>query len=138
MPLKPENATQDEWDAAQRLCDAVNLHVQAQGDAVHGKYVAIRLSDGRSPDGALYDTRRDAARHQVNDPWCFYVMLHPGGIGLKEAWVVLSYARQAKKAGVIFAEEEPIVPQRLELGGSWLARHREAFSHSPTRGVSHG
>lgn len=139
MPLKPENATQEEWDAAQRLCDAVNLHVQAQGDAACGRYVAIRLSDGRSPDGALYDTRRDAASHQIDDPWCFYVKVNPGGIGVKEAWVVLSYARQAKRRGVIFSEEEAIVPQRLELGGSWLARHRAAFSPTSLRGTfSHG
>ena len=131
MPLKPELASQEEWDAAQRLADAVNLHVQAQGDAAYGKYVAVRLSDGRS-DGNLYDTRRDAARHQVDDPWCFYVKVNPGGIQLKEAWVVLGYARQAKRSGVVFSEEEAIVPQRLELGGSWTARQRLAMSPGGT------
>ena len=84
----------------------------------------MKLSDGSSPDGVLYDTRRDAARHQGGDPWCFYVKVCPGGIQQHEAWVLLGYARQAKKSGVVFAEEEPVVPQRLELGGSWLARQR--------------
>jgi hypothetical protein len=131
MPLKPEEATQEEWDAAARLRDSVNIHVTAQKEAATGKYVAVRLSDGSS-DGSLYDTRRDATRHQINDPWCFYVRIAHGGIGLKEAWVVLCYARQAKKAGIVFSEEEAIVPQRLELGGSWLARQRAALSPGGT------
>lgn len=126
-----ELATQEERDAVQRLCDAVNVHVLAQKSEAFGKYVAIRLSDGRSPDGALYDTRADAVRHQP-DPWCFYVKVAPGGIRPKEAWVVLGYARQAKKSGAVFQNEEPIVPQRLELGGSWLARQRMALSPGGT------
>lgn len=121
MPLKPEEATQDEWDAAARLRDAVNMHLAAQGDDAHGKYIAVRLADGSS-DGNLYDTRRDAARHQVDDPWCFYVKVCVGGMQITEAWVVLTYARQAKRRGVVFSEEEVILPQRLELGGSMTAR----------------
>lgn len=133
MTLKAFSAaTQEEKDACQRLCDAVNLHWDALGEQAHGKYVAIRLEDGRSPDGALYDTRADATRHQGNDPWCFYVKVNPGGIGLTEAWVVLGYARQARQAGVVFAEEEPVVPQRLELGGSWLTRQRAALAPGGT------
>ena len=128
MSLKNlETATQEERDAVQFLCDAVNLHWHALGDEARGKYVAIRLADGKSPDGTLYDTRADAARHQP-DPWCFYVKVNPGGINPSEAWVVLGYARQAKKAGAVFQNEEPIVPQRLELGGSWLTRQRKALS----------
>jgi hypothetical protein len=117
-----ELATQEEKDAVQHLCDAVNLHWDAVGADAVGKYVAIRLADGKSPDGALYDTRRDAVRHNIHDPWCFYVKVNPGGIQPREAWVVLGYARQAKDAGAVFQNEEPIVPMLTELGGSWLAR----------------
>lgn len=115
-------ATQEEKDAVMRLCDAVNVHIDAIGSEAFGKYVAVRLEDGRSVDGALYDTRADAVRHTPHDPWCFYVKVNPGGIQPREAWVVLGYARQAKKAGVVFQNEEPIVPMMLEHGGSWLAR----------------
>mgnify|MGYP001548895548 CR=1 FL=1 len=122
MPLSPENATEEEWSAARRLRDAVDLHLQAQGDGAHGKYIAVRLEDG-SHDGNLYDTRADAVRHQINDPWCFYVRLSVGGMQLMEAWTVLLYARQAKTRGIVFAEEEVILPQRLELaGGDTAAR----------------
>jgi hypothetical protein len=128
-----EHATDEEKTAVQHLCDAVNLHITAQGSEAYGKYVAIRLADGKSPDGALYDTRRDAARHNASDPWCFYLKVSPGGINKMEAWVVLGYARMAKKSGVKFAEEDPVVPQRLELGGSWTARQVAALAASTGR-----
>lgn len=132
MGIKPLTfATEEERDAVKRLCDAVNVHIDAIGSEAYGKYVAISLADGSSPDGVLYEHRRDAARHQAN-PWFFYVKVNPGGIQENEAWVVLGYARQAQKAGVVFAEEEPIVPQRLELGGSWLARQRMALAPGGT------
>lgn len=126
-----KNATPEEQTAVQHLCDAVNLHIHAQGEEAYGKYVAIRLADGKSPDGALYDTRADAARVQP-DPWCFYVRIHPGGIQPNEAWVVLGYARQAKESGVVFQTEEPIVPHRLELGGSWTSRQLAALAPGGT------
>ena len=121
MPVKNiALATQEEWDAACRLRDAVNLHVLAHNAQLgNGRdkpgYVAIRLSDGRSPDGILYDTRKEAARHQA-DPWCFYVKIGRDTMQTKEAWCVLMHARQAKeKRGVVFSEEEVILPHRLEL-----------------------
>jgi hypothetical protein len=134
MGIKPMTfATQEERDAVKRLCDAVNVHIDAIGENAYGKYVAISLADGSSPDGVLYDNRRDAARHQP-DPWNFYVKVNPGGIQQNEAWVVLGYARQARKSGVVFSEEEAVVPQRLELGGSWLARQRMALGGGFGRG----
>jgi hypothetical protein len=120
MGLSPITATEEEWSAAQRLCDAVNLQLQVHGAEAHGKYVAVKLADGRG-DGVLYDTRRDATRHQ-SDPWCFYVKVNVGGIQPREAWTVLMYARQAKRAGIVFTEEEVILPHRLELGGGWVER----------------
>lgn len=118
-----ELATEEEKTAVQHLCDAVNIHVQALGSEAFGKYIAVRLEDGKSPDGSLYDTRADAVRHTIHDPWCFYVKVNPGGLSPREAWVVLGYARQAKRTrGVVFQTEEPIVPMLTELGGSWLAR----------------
>lgn len=134
MPLKAwDEATDEEKTAVQHLRDAVNIHVLAQGAEAYGKFIAIRLSDGKSPDGALYDTRRDAVRHNREDPWCFYLKIAPGGIQETEAWVVLGYARQAKKSGVVFAEEEPVVPHRLELGGAWTARQVAALAATTGR-----
>lgn len=126
MRTKPAEATEEEWDSAKRMADAVNLHVTvlkqqlASGRTTPG-YVAVRLSDGRSPDGVLHDSRKEAARLQA-DPWNFYVKVGRDFMTPKEAWILLNYSRAAKRRGVVFAEEEPILPHRLELAASLIPR----------------
>lgn len=106
-------------DAANRMKDAVNLHVVV-GAALTTRqigYVAIRLSDGSAHDhNTLYETRRDAVRHTRNEErgW-FYVKVGMESMSEREAIIVLQSARQAFKSGVVFAEEEPIVPMLSEL-----------------------
>lgn len=117
--------TQEEWDAARRMRDAVNLHVEAVRATREQRrtppYIAIDLADGSCPDGTLYDSRPDAVRHQKSN-YRFYVKIGPKGMGEREALVVLMYARRAFKAGVVFAESEPILPHRLELAGPFIPR----------------
>lgn len=112
-----ETPTQEELDAARRMADAVNLHVHAALAENRDRpgYVAIRLSDGRSPDGVLYDTRRDAARHNLNDRAAFYVKVGKDTMPAREALVVLKLARLAFERGVVFAEEEVVTPHLTEL-----------------------
>lgn len=113
---RPEDVPMELWDAARRMADAHNLHVLAmiaEGRDRPG-YIAIRLEDGRSPDGVVYDTRRDAVRHQ-SDPKNFYVKLSKMSMGENEAVAVLKFARMALKNGIVFAEEEPVLPQLTEL-----------------------
>jgi hypothetical protein len=113
---KPKDVPVELWDAARRMMDAHNLHMLAMVAENRDRpgYVAIRLEDGRSPDGVLYDTRKDAARHQ-SDPKNFYVKVGKMSMSSREAVAVLKFARQALAAGVVFAEEEPILPQLSEL-----------------------
>ena len=110
-------ATDEEWDAARRVADAVNLHVLAMIAENRDRpgYVAIRLSDGRSPDGVLYDNRRDATRHHLHDRAMFYVKVGKDTMPAREALIVLKLARLAYKRGVIFTEEEVITPHLTEL-----------------------
>lgn len=109
-------------DAANRMRDAVNLHVVAtvdQGGDRRLGFLAIRLSDGRPhgpAEGTLYETRRDAARHTQNlDRGWFYVKVGAETMSEREAIIVLQMARQAFKNGVVFSEEEPVVPMMTEL-----------------------
>lgn len=135
--VKPLETTPEEWSAAQRIADAVNLHVAAvraqlgNGRTAPG-YVAVRLSDGRS-DGVLYDSRADATRHQP-DPWSFYVKVGPDSMGTREALVLLMAGRQAKKTGTVFTEEEVLVPQRLELVQPYIPRTFRAVQSTFKRG----
>lgn len=78
-------------DDAKRCSDNVNLHVAAaiaQGDLMGavGKWVAIKLDDGSSPDhNALYDTKAQAVEHQSNPKHCCYVQIPPDGMPAKHA-----------------------------------------------------
>jgi hypothetical protein len=106
-------------DAANRMRDSVNLHVVVSplfGERRLG-FVAIRLSDGSSHDkNTLYETRLDAVRHTQNEErgW-FYVKVGAESMSEREAIIVLQMARQAFANGVVFAEEEPVVPMLSEL-----------------------
>lgn len=105
-------------DAANRMRDAVNLHVVAGTLGIrerHLQWLAIRLEDGRS-DGEVYETRKDAVRHTMNKSkgW-FYVKVGVDSMGEREAIIVLQQARQAFAKGVVFAEEEVITPMLSEL-----------------------
>lgn len=121
-----DDITQEERDAASRMKEAVNLHVSALsaegGTRERPAYVAIRLADGRSPDGVLYDSRRDAAHHnRFNDNICF-IKVGREVMGDRESLIVLQMMRRARKNGVIFSEEEVIVPQLSELMNSFIPR----------------
>lgn len=110
-------------DAANRMRDAVNLHVVAGTLGVrerHLQWLAIRLEDGRS-DGTVYETRRDAVRHTMNKSrgW-MYVKVGASTMGEREAILVLQMNRQAFAKGVVFAEEEPIIPQLTELARPFI------------------
>jgi hypothetical protein len=121
-----DEVTQEERDSASRMKEAVNLHVSAllaeDGERERPGYVAIQLSDGRSPDGVLYDSRRDAARHNKhNDNICF-IKVGREMMGDRESLIVLQMNRAARKRGVIFSEEEVIVPQLTELMNPFIPR----------------
>lgn len=105
-------------DASKRMRDAVNLHVVAGTLGIreqHRCWLAVKLEDGRS-DGTLYESRRDAVRHTHNrgKGWC-YLKVGAESMGEKEALYVLNFFRQAYASGIVFAEEEPVVPMLSEL-----------------------
>src|SRR5437762_517876 len=67
--------------------------------------MAIRLSDGGS-DGKLYDTKREAVKHQLHEQLCAYYSFRnsPNGFsfgprGLQEAAVFLAWHRMAYDNG---------------------------------------
>lgn len=109
--------TAEEETAARHMADAVNLHVAAQ--AALGRespgYVVIQLSDGKSPDGVLYDNRREAAAHHAHNPYVTFVRVGVETMPVNEAALVLQMHRRAYKAGVRFVEEEVITPHLSEL-----------------------
>jgi hypothetical protein len=92
--LHPQGHTDD----AKRCADNVNLHYQAIGWDAIGKWVAIKLADGGS-DSVLYDTKRDAVRHQSDEFLCCYVKLIPHAMTVCEAQTFMKVHRKAYDAG---------------------------------------
>jgi len=64
------------------------------------KVIAIRLADG-GHDGTLYDSKRDAVRHQLDETLCAYVYFHnlPAGTNPREMEVFLKFNRDAYDKG---------------------------------------
>lgn len=132
---KEKKIAQEVIDSAKRMADAVNLHVVALALGVrerHLCWVAINLADGRS-DGNLYESRRDAVRHTTNKPggW-FYPKVGEEKMSEREAIIVLQMARQAYASGIVFAEEDVMVPHLAELAAPFIpntlaALNRKAF-----------
>lgn len=118
--------TQEERDSAKRMQEAVNLHVHALLAEGTGRdrpaYVAINLADGRSPDGTLYDTRRDAAGHNKHNNNIGFIRVGREFMPEREALIMLQMLRMARARGVIFSEEEVIVPQLTELMRPFIPR----------------
>ena len=87
-------------DAAKRAADMVNLHLFANpgGGAVR-RWVAVALADGRS-DQVLYDSKRDAVRHQHHNEQLYaFICISPGGMSVCEAESFLRWNRLAYDAG---------------------------------------
>lgn len=92
-------------DDAKRCADNVNLHYQAIGWDAVGKWVAIRLSDGSS-DRVLYDTKRDAVRHQSDEFLCCYMKIIPHAMEICEAETFMEFNRKAYDAGFRMADPD--------------------------------
>jgi hypothetical protein len=106
-------------DAAKRCAEAVNLHIEAnRADifAVIGKWIAVKLEDGRS-DGNLYDRKADAVRHQPDEFACCYIRLPMTRMSLKEAEIFLQFNRNLHAAGARMPDPEMNidVPQETRL-----------------------
>lgn len=92
------------------------MHVAALGWEAAKKWVAIRLSDGKS-DGVLYDTRGDAIRHQLHMTQCAYVCVPPGGMNPCQAESFMRMHRLAYDAGA-----QLIDPDRVDGGPEIIRR----------------
>ena len=88
-------------DDAKRASDIVNSYLTfIPWDELKNKWLAIRLSDG-GYDGNLYDSKRDAVRHQLDEFLCAYVCFRnlQAGSRPKEMELFLKWNRDAYNAG---------------------------------------
>lgn len=123
---RPEDrvVTQEEIDAAKYVMDAVNIHVQASRASGREQpgLVAIRLSDGKSPTGDLYDSWADAGRMTHYDPNVFFLKVGKDTMGFKEALLLLQMNRMARSRGVLLHQNPVVTPQLTELMAGLIPR----------------
>jgi hypothetical protein len=90
-------------DSAKRAYDIVRSYVTfVEYETRVRSWVALRLEDGGS-DGTLYDSKRDAIRHQASEQLCAYFSYRgaPNGFGnVRDAAVWLEFHRHAYSAGM--------------------------------------
>ena len=88
-------------DDARRASDIINSYLSfVPFDELKNKWLAIRLSDG-GYDGNLYDSKRDAVQHQLDEFLCAYICFRNlrGGSSPREMEIFLRFNRDAYDAG---------------------------------------
>lgn len=93
-------------DAAKRISDAATLAWVFRGwDGSVGRWMAFALEDG-STDHSVYDTKRDAVLHVSNELNYAFFKLHPMGMSICEAEIMLQFTRDAVKRGFRLADPD--------------------------------
>ena len=93
-------------DAAKRLSDTYRLHRLAAGYDAIGQWFAVRLADGSS-DGVLYETKRDAVRHQHHDEQFYaFVSIGPWDTDVCEAEAFIEMNRSLYDAGLRLSDPD--------------------------------
>lgn len=93
-------------DAAKRVSDTHRLHKAALGHDAIGKCFAAALADGTT-DGVLYDTKRDAVRHQHHNEQLYaFVFTGPGDVSVCEAEEFLAQCRLLYDRGIRLADPD--------------------------------
>lgn len=113
-------------DDAKRAADTVNELLTHRPGAVQ-RWVAIKLADGSS-DGVLYDSKRDAVRHQSDEYHCFYICIPPTGTSPAQMQVMLDMHRAMYKAGMRMVD-----PDDSTGGPQWVKPTMLEDLHSQQR-----
>lgn len=111
-----QETPQEELDAARRCAEAYNFQLTAHGMNAAGRWIAVRLSDGRG-DGTLYDSKADAVRHQLHENMCAYICILPTGMPEQDALSVLRTHRKLYDGGMRLSDPDQHVqmPARREF-----------------------
>lgn len=83
-------------DTARRISDTTLLAWTVYGyEGYVGHWMAFRLEDGAT-DGALYPSKLAAMQHCSDHYRYFFAIMHPGGMSVCEAHILLTLHRRAR------------------------------------------
>lgn len=110
-PTLSERVTPELLEAGKRASDTVNSYLNWYDPMdIRNKVIAFKLADG-TYDGTLYDSKRDAVRHQHgNEQWYayFYFRNCLGGTNAKEMAIFLLWNRDAYDAGARMPDPDDV------------------------------
>lgn len=92
-------------DAAKRVSDAVQQHFAIMGFDCARMWIACRLDNGKGGQ-TLYDSKRDAIRHQLDEYLAMYICLTGAPMSVCEAEILLATHRKAYDAGFRMADPD--------------------------------
>jgi hypothetical protein len=88
-------------DEARRISDTTILAWTVYGwDGYVGKWMAFALQTGRS-DNVVYPTKLAAMQHSLNEKHYMYLNMHPGGMTVCEAHIMLTLHRRARSRDIM-------------------------------------
>lgn len=123
----------DHTDAAKRLSDTHRLHKSALGQLAIGRWFACALADGTT-DGVLYDSKRDAVRHQHhNEQFYAFVCVNPGDCTPCEAEEYLHINRMLYSRGIRMTD-----PDHAHGGPDIVQRSTVEDQRSLVRSIASG
>lgn len=94
-------------DAAKRISEGTLLAWAGYEWDCVGKWMSFALEDGRNKDGyGLHSSKRDAVRQVDNELRYLFVKLHPMGMSVCEAEIMLQFTRQAVANGHRLADPD--------------------------------
>lgn len=101
-------ASSESIDAAKRASEIINERLTwFPFTVLSTKWMAFKLEDGSS-DKVIYDSRRDAVRHQPNENQaCYFTFLNtPGGVQTRDMWLYMQFHRHAYMRGARLADPD--------------------------------
>jgi hypothetical protein len=121
-------------DSAKRCADGVNQAYANLGTNAVGYWMALRLEDGAA-DRTMYETRRDAVRHQPDEMRCAYLMLTMQmHMPVCEAEAFLAYHRNAYRAGFRLTDPDHVNGGRQNILPRTMADMNRAIAHLTAAG----
>lgn len=112
-------------DAAKRISDAATLGWVCNGwEGYVGHWMAFSLSDGTT-DHVLYPRKQDCVSHQTDEFKFLYLRMHPMGMPVCEAEIMLDFHRKAYAAGFRLAD-----PDKASGGPDIIPRIGSELIHS--------
>jgi len=116
-------------DAAKRISDATILAWTAKGwDGCIGKWLAFRMADG-STTHDLYDSKKDAVRHQSGLVPIIFLPMNVGGTPVCAAELLLDLHRKAYDRGFEQSDRDHIAPDIIpRIGYDKLSTQIRALS----------